>query len=70
VRDQVTQVSATTPDDVTLTLTDGTTVLWGDASQADRTAQVLAATLEQLAAGGLDPATQVDVSSPDEVVLR
>lgn len=70
VRDQVTQVAATTPDDVTLTLTDGTTVLWGDASQADRKAEVLAAVLDQLGAGGLDAATQVDVSSPDQVVLR
>ncbi|SDG57080.1 cell division protein FtsQ/DivIB [Klenkia brasiliensis] len=70
VRDQVTDVAATTPDDVTLTLADGTTVLWGDASQADRKAEVLAAVLDQVAAGGLDPATQVDVSSPDQVVLR
>ncbi len=45
-------------------------MLWGDASQADRKAEVLAAVLDQLGAGGLDAATQVDVSSPDQVVLR
>ncbi|WP_092804192.1 cell division protein FtsQ/DivIB [Klenkia marina] len=70
VRDQVTQVAATGSDDVTLTLADGTSVLWGSAADADRKAQVLAAVLDQLAAGTLDPAIQIDVSSPEEVVLR
>lgn len=70
VRSQVTEVSATGSDDVTLTLTGGTSVLWGSAADADRKAQVLAAVLDQLAAGTLDPATQIDVSSPEEVVLR
>ena len=70
VRDQVTEVAATGGDDVTLTLTDGTSVLWGSAADAARKAQVLAAVLDQLAAGTLDPAGQIDVSSPEEVVLR
>ncbi|SDO76386.1 cell division protein FtsQ [Klenkia soli] len=70
VRDQVTEVTATGGDDVTLTLVDGTSVLWGSADDADRKAQVLAAVLDQLAAGALDPAAQIDVSSPEEVVLR
>ncbi|CAB4936987.1 unannotated protein [freshwater metagenome] len=67
---QVTEVVATGADDVTLTLTDGTSVLWGSAADAARKGQVLAAVLDQLAAGTLDPATQIDVSSPEEVVLR
>ncbi|MEI4270994.1 FtsQ-type POTRA domain-containing protein [Klenkia sp. LSe6-5] len=70
VRDQVTEVAATGSDDVTLTLADGTSVLWGSAADADRKAQVLAAVLDQLAAGALEPAAQIDVSSPEEVVLR
>ena len=70
VRVQVTDVAATGPDDVTLTLTTGTSVLWGSAADAARKAQVLAAVLDQVAAGTLDPAAQIDVSSPEEVVLR
>ena len=70
VREQVTSVAATSADDVTLTLADGTSVLWGSAADADRKGEVLAAVLDQVAAGTLDPAGQIDVSSPDEVVLR
>jgi len=70
VRTQVTSVTATGGDDVTLTLVDGTTVRWGSAEQADRKAEVLAAVLDQLAAGTVDPAAQIDVSSPEAVVLR
>ncbi len=70
VRAQLTSVAATTGDDVTLSLLDGTSVLWGSAEQAERKAEVLAALLDQLAAGTLDPAAQLDVSSPEAVVLR
>ncbi len=70
VRDQVASLAATSGDDVTLTLTDGTTVLWGSADEAARKAEVLAAVLDQLAAGTVDPAAQIDVSEPAAVVLR
>ena len=70
VRGQVTLVSATSPDDVTLTLTDGRTVLWGSAEQTDRKSQVLGALLDQIGAGTLEPAGTLDVSTPDAVVLR
>jgi cell division septal protein FtsQ len=70
VRGQVTDVAAHTADDVTLTLTDGRSVLWGSAERTDRKAQVLGALLDQMASGALDPAATIDVSTPDSVVLR
>ncbi|GAB3343828.1 cell division protein FtsQ/DivIB [Modestobacter lapidis] len=70
VRAQVTGVSATSADDVTLTLTDGRTVLWGTADQTDRKARVLDGLLDQIDAGTLEPAGTLDVSTPDAVALR
>ncbi|MEU2349323.1 FtsQ-type POTRA domain-containing protein [Modestobacter sp. NPDC049651] len=70
VRAQVTGVVAHTPDDVTLTLTDGRSVLWGSADRTARKAQVLSALLARIEAGDLDPAATLDVSTPDSVVLR
>ena len=70
VRGQVTGVVAHTPDGVTLALTDGRSVLWGSADQATRKAQVLGALLDRIAAGDLDPAGTLDVSTPGSVVLR
>ena len=70
VRAQVTGVSARTADDVTLTLTDGRSVLWGSADRTERKAEVLDALLQQIEAGTLEPAAVLDVSTPDAVVLR
>jgi len=70
VRDEVTGVAAHTADDVTLTLTDGRSVLWGSADRTARKAEVLGALLQQMDSGALDPAGTVDVSTPDSVVLR
>ncbi|MGY1603461.1 cell division protein FtsQ/DivIB [Geodermatophilus sp. SYSU D00815] len=70
VRADVAEVGVADPDDVTLTLTDGTTVLWGDAGESEAKGRVLTALLEQLAAGTLEAATAIDVSAPDAVVLR
>ena len=70
VRAQVTGVAARTADDVTLTLTDGRSVLWGSADRTERKAEVLGALLEQIDSGALDPAGTLDVSTPDSVVLR
>ncbi len=71
VRAQVAGVEAATAEDVTLTLRDGTVVVWGgrDAGTADRAA-TLVALLAQIAAGALEPAATIDVSAPDAVVLR
>jgi cell division protein FtsQ len=70
VRAEVTGVAARTADDVTLTLTDGRSVLWGSAARTDRKAEVLGALLDQIESGALDPADTLDVSTPDSVVLR
>jgi cell division protein FtsQ len=66
----VTGVTAGSPDAVTLTLTDGRTVLWGSAQATPRKARVLAALLDQIDAGTLEGAGTLDVSTPDAVVLR
>ena len=70
VRAQVTGVAARSADDVTLTLTDGRTVLWGSAERTDRKAEVLGALLAQIDTGALEGAQTLDVSTPDSVVLR
>jgi cell division protein FtsQ len=70
VRADVAAASATTAEDVTLTLTDGTTVLWGSAEHAGDKADVLVALLGQLESGALEPAGTIDVSAPSAVVLR
>jgi cell division protein FtsQ len=70
VRRQVAGAEATGPDDVSLTLTDGTVVTWGDAAESGDKSAVLAGLLEQLDAGALEPAETIDVSTPDAVVLR
>nr|WP_246324832.1 FtsQ-type POTRA domain-containing protein [Petropleomorpha daqingensis] len=70
VRADVVSATATTAEDVTLTLTDGTTVLWGDGADSEAKGRVLTALIAQIAAGTLDPAHTIDVSAPDAVVLR
>lgn len=70
LRPSVTGVHATTGQDVTLALGDGTTVIWGDGDQSRQKASVLAALLDQLHRGALQPAHTIDVSVPTKVVLR
>jgi cell division protein FtsQ len=70
VRKQVESAAAGSPDDISLTLTDGTVVRWGDASESRAKSAALVGLLEQLDAGRLDPAGTIDVSTPDAVVLR
>jgi cell division protein FtsQ len=70
VRAELTGVAARTADDVTLTLTDGRTVRWGNADLTDRKARVLGALLQQVEAGAIEPGAVLDVSTPDAVVLR
>jgi cell division protein FtsQ len=70
VREDVAAASATTPEDVTLTLADGTTVLWGSAADGGDKADALVALLGQLGSGALEPAGTIDVSAPSAVVLR
>ena len=70
VRAQVAGAVATTGEDVTLSLTDGTVVVWGGADDAEDKAAALVALLGQVESGALDPAGTIDVSAPDAVVLR
>ena len=70
LRTKVASIAARTPDEITLTLTDGTVVEWGGPEQSDRKGRALEAVLGQLADGKLDPATTIDVSTPQDVVLR
>ncbi len=70
VRVDLADARATSAEDVTLTLEDGTTVLWGSAERADDKAEALVALLVQLETGALEPAGTIDVSTPAAVVLR
>jgi cell division protein FtsQ len=70
LRRQVASVGAKTPDDITLTLTDGTLVRWGGPEKSGRKGDALEAVLGQLAKHALDPATTIDVSAPEAVVLH
>lgn len=70
VRGDVSAARATTPEDVTLTLEDGTTVLWGSDERAHDKADALVALLGQLRTGRLLPADTIDVSTPAAIVLR
>jgi cell division protein FtsQ len=70
VRVDLADARATSAEDVTLTLEDGTTVLWGSDERADDKADALVALLVQLESGALEPAGTIDVSTPAAVVLR
>jgi len=68
IRAQVTGISATTANDVTLTLGGtGTTVVWGNADDSARKAIVLAQTMISLPPSAVGT---YDVSSPAAVVVR
>jgi cell division protein FtsQ len=68
IRAQVTAVSASTPDDVTLTLgATGTTVVWGSADESALKAEVLASAMVNRPPSS---ATRYDVSTPEAVVIR
>ena len=65
---RVSSMTATTPNDVTLTLGEsGPLVVWGNADRSEEKAVVLAATM---VASPPDTTAMYDVSSPDAVVVR
>ncbi|MFJ4225835.1 FtsQ-type POTRA domain-containing protein [Microbacterium sp. NPDC089695] len=64
VRAALTTVTATTADDVTLTLSTGLTIVWGSSERSAQKSEVLTKAL--LAAPG---ASTIDVTSPDTVVI-
>lgn len=63
---EVTAMSATTPDDVTLTI-DGADVVWGSVEDAVEKARVLKATMVAQPPSKVE---EYDISSPDAVVIR
>ncbi|MFS0714567.1 FtsQ-type POTRA domain-containing protein [Microbacterium sp. 2P01SA-2] len=65
LRSQVTVLSATTPNDVTLTLADGRSVVWGGPSDSGKKVQALEALMNARA-----DASGYDVSSPQAAVVR
>lgn len=67
LREQVATITATTSDDVTMTLTSGQQVVWGSADDAGLKADVLVALV-----AAADPASPVtfDVSAPEHPVVR
>ncbi|GAA1641341.1 FtsQ-type POTRA domain-containing protein [Microbacterium flavum] len=68
IRAQVTAMSATTANDVTLTLGGtGTTVVWGNADRSGEKARVLAGIMTAQPPSAV---SSYDVSSPDAVVVR
>lgn len=66
-RAEVASIAATSADAVTLTLRDGTRVLWGGAEDSARKVQVLLALLQ---ATGDREIQEADVSSPEAPVIR
>ncbi len=58
------------PVAVSMRLDDGTVVRWGDGQEPAEKAAVLTALLQQIESGGLEPAGELDVSTPGAVVLR
>ncbi|MCI2239707.1 FtsQ-type POTRA domain-containing protein [Kineococcus sp. TRM81007] len=67
VRSRVASITAQSPDSVVLQLTDGPSVVWGDAGRPERKAQVL---LRLLADPAASTAAAIDVSAPDAPAVR
>ncbi|GII53946.1 hypothetical protein Pth03_23350 [Planotetraspora thailandica] len=63
VLNRVREVRAPSPKSVTLKLTDGKTIVWGDAADSEEKGRLLAALLKK-------PGTSYDLSSPDVVTVR
>ncbi|TPG08818.1 FtsQ-type POTRA domain-containing protein [Curtobacterium flaccumfaciens] len=70
VRSQVTRVAGSTADDVTLTLKDGSTVVWGSPDDSDAKAALLAALVKDHEARNPGVVVEYDVSAPDNGVIR
>lgn len=67
---EIAGVAARSPEDISMVLVDGTVVEWGSAEQSAAKAGALDALVDQIASGALEPATTIDVTVPESVVLR
>ncbi len=63
LHERVARIGATSPTTVTLSLEGGRTVVWGEAGDGERKAEVVEALLRR-------PGRTIDVSSPDVAVVR
>lgn len=70
VRSQTKAVKASTADDVTLTLTDGSKVVWGSPDASDAKARLLAALVKDHETRDPGSVVEYDVSAPDNGVIR
>ncbi|WP_267420364.1 MULTISPECIES: FtsQ-type POTRA domain-containing protein [unclassified Curtobacterium] len=70
VRSQVSGVAASTADDVTLTMKDGSRVVWGSPDDSAAKAALLDALVKDHAARAPDTAVEYDVSAPDNGIIR
>ncbi|OII35326.1 hypothetical protein BIU98_04080 [Curtobacterium sp. MMLR14_010] len=70
VRSQVSGVAASTSDDVTLTMKDGSRVVWGSPDASAAKAALLDALVKDHAARAPDTAVEYDVSAPDNGIIR
>ncbi|WP_144801495.1 FtsQ-type POTRA domain-containing protein [Curtobacterium sp. BH-2-1-1] len=70
VRAQVTDVAASTADDVTLTLQGGSTVVWGSPEDSSAKAALLAALVKDHEARSPGSVVEYDVSAPDNGIVR
>ncbi|MGU3409237.1 FtsQ-type POTRA domain-containing protein [Microbacterium sp. M1A1_1b] len=70
VRAQVAGVAASTADDVTLTMQDGSRVVWGSPDDSDAKAALLDALVKDHASRDPGTAVEYDVSAPDNGIIR
>jgi cell division protein FtsQ len=70
VRSTVTDVTATTADDVTLTLNTGAKVVWGSPDDSTAKATLLAALIKDHDARDPSASVEYDVSAPDNGIIR
>lgn len=70
VRDQVAGIAASTSDDVTLSMRDGSTVVWGSPDESAAKARLLAALVADHAKRAPDAKVEFDVSAPDNGIIR
>lgn len=70
LRSTVDSATASTADDVALTLSSGQKVVWGSAEHSEKKAQVLAGLMADQASRDPSASVKYDVSAPDNGIIR